>query len=200
MGFGPGRLCPPSHRGGGNPGRGAPGLPQGAWWPCLSPAPTLPGVRSFRSPTLRPLKTRTLSWCGSRRTCGKWSRKNNSLPDNWWLTSRPRPGSPLFPRHRPAPDGPAPHPAPRRRGPGHVQRRLQPPGAPPLRGLGRKRPRPTSLPDRAPSPPKPSICGYRGASPLASKNFSKPVRIKITLKHREAFSSKVPPLGDYDNL
>ena len=37
-----------------------------------------------------------------------------------------------FPDTDRAPDGPAPHPAPGRRGPGDVQRRLQPPGAAPL--------------------------------------------------------------------
>ena len=67
-------------------------------------------------------------------------------PDLWKVAARGtvllpgtggRPGgrrqrSPLFPRHRCAPGWPAWRPAPRRRGPGDVQRRFQPPGAPPL--------------------------------------------------------------------
>ena len=65
---------------------------------------------------------------------------------------RRRQGSPLFPRHRCAPGGPAPHPAPRRRGPGDVQRRLQPPGAPPLRSPGGEKPEPRRACLNGPTP------------------------------------------------
>ena len=99
------RTLPTIPRGGGDPEDGAPGLSQAAPGGGVESRTNTSRRKIFQEPYARAFNDADLILVREPPDLWKVEPEDSSPPGSWWRTCGRRPGSPLFPRHRSAPDG-----------------------------------------------------------------------------------------------